>query len=246
MERHLISHIAHTDHPIAAPVSGQTVTRILRRAKLGAQPRVLDIGCGHGVWTLRALAMHEDATADAVDVHREGLESCRIMAERQGLDHQLTLHHMPAADYKNGLYDLVMCVGATHAYGGLVETANALKKHLKPGGLALIGEGFWEVPPNAETLITLGAEPGEYADLAGTVERAESAGYATVYAYTSELSEWDDYEWSWTGSLLRWAVDHPGPDGDTARAAALAHRDMWLKGYRGVLGFVTLLLKRTN
>jgi hypothetical protein len=65
-----------------------------------------------------------------------------------------------------------------------------------------------------------------------------------VHGHVSSLEEWDEYEWSWTGSLADWALE-PGRDpGDRAEAleAARAHRDAWLGGYRGVLGFATLVL----
>ncbi|MFC7640649.1 hypothetical protein ACFQX6_06260 [Streptosporangium lutulentum] len=140
----------------------------------------------------------------------------------------------------------MLCVGATHAFGGLAATLDGVRRHLRPGGLALVGEGFWERTPAPETLARLGAAPDDYADLPGTVAIAEGAGFRVVYGHTSELSEWDEYEWSWTGSLARWALEHPGPDGETAMAAALDHRDMWLNHYRGVLGFVTFLLRGTG
>jgi hypothetical protein len=50
---------------------------------------------------------------------------------------------------------------------------------------------------------------------------------------------------SWVGSLTEWALDNPGhPDAAEAREAARRHRDGWLRGYRDVLGFVTLVLRR--
>ncbi|GAA1006462.1 SAM-dependent methyltransferase [Acrocarpospora pleiomorpha] len=246
MDRQLISHLAHRDHPIAAPVSGAQVTRLLRRARLSEGARILDLGCGEGAWALRALAMYHDATADGVDISAEGLKAAERMAEMQGVWERIRLHNKPAADFPVAeQYDLVLCVGATHAFGGLVPTVEHVRRYLRPNGLALVGEGFWEREPTPEALTRLGADPSEYLDLPGTVAAAESAGFDTVYAYTSDLSEWDDYEWSWTGSLLRWANEHPGPDAADARSAALDHRDAWLHGYRGVLGFVTLLLQRT-
>jgi hypothetical protein len=71
-------------------------------------------------------------------------------------------------------------------------------------------------------------------------------GWTPVYGHVSTIEEWDDYEFSWTGSLARWALDHPDdPDAKQALEASAEHRDMWL-GYRGVLGFVTLVLRRTG
>jgi cyclopropane fatty-acyl-phospholipid synthase-like methyltransferase len=239
MERELISHLAHGDHPIAAPMSEGNLERLLTRAKLPPHARILDLGCGEAAWLTRALALYPDATADGVDISEIALAE----AARRGLSDRLRLHRTPAADFTaDAPYDLVLSVGATHAFGGLAPTLSAVRDHLRPGGLALVGEGFWERTPSAELLARLGAEPDEYADLGGTVERMESAGFATVYGHTSTLEEWDEYEWSWTGTLTRWALDHPGPDGEAALAAAREHRDLWLDGYRGVLGFVTLLL----
>ncbi|MBO3747012.1 class I SAM-dependent methyltransferase [Streptosporangiaceae bacterium NEAU-GS5] len=247
MERQLISHLAHRDHPIAAPVSGENVTRLLRRARLTEGARILDLGCGQAAWTLRALALYHDATADGVDTSTEALKSAEEMAEIQGVWERIRLHQRPAAEFPVAeQYDLVLCVGATHAFGGLDATVRHVRRYLRRNGLALIGEAFWEREPTQAALTRLEAEPSEYHDLPGTVAAVEAAGFDVVYAYTSDLAEWDEYEWSWTGTLLRWANEHPGPDGDAARAAALEHRDMWLNGYRGILGFVTFLLQRTD
>ncbi|MEV0388410.1 class I SAM-dependent methyltransferase [Nonomuraea sp. NPDC050643] len=248
MERDLISHLAHGDHPISAPVSEGNLERLLTRAKLPPQARILDLGCGEAAWLIRALTLYPDATADGVDISEHALSGAAEEAARRGVADRLRLHHSPAADHTADVpYDLVLCVGSTHAFGGLAETLNAVRPRLRPSsGLALIGETFWERPPSPELLSLLDTKLDDYADLAGTVERMEGAGFATVYGHTSTRAEWDDYEWSWTGTLTRWALDHPGPDGDTALTAARGHRDVWLNGYRDVLGFTTLLLRTTT
>ena len=85
-----------------------------------------------------------------------------------------------------------------------------------------------------------------FTDLAGLVDVAEQAGWTPVYAHISDAAEWDSYEWSWVGSLTEWALDNPGhPDAAEARALAREHREQWLRGYRNVLGFATLVLRRT-
>ncbi|GAA2813788.1 SAM-dependent methyltransferase [Nonomuraea dietziae] len=239
MDRQLISHFAHADHQIAAPVSEAHLDRLLRRARLPEGARVLDLGCGEGFWLVRLLEMYGDATGDGVDISQTALDAARAAATAKGVADRLGLHLVSATGFSPAEpYDLVLCVGSTHAFDGLTPTLEQIRKFLKPGGLALVGEGFYEKEPSEE----LRAEIGDYEDLARTVARAEASGFRTVYAHTSELGEWDEYEWSWTGSLLRWALANPGPDGEQARAAALEHREMWLNGYRGVLGFVTLLL----
>lgn len=60
----------------------------------------------------------------------------------------------------------------------------------------------------------------------------------------STLEEWDDYEWSWTGSLTSWALNEASSNEDrqNALAAAREHRDGWIRGYRRQLGFATVIL----
>ncbi|WP_433259501.1 SAM-dependent methyltransferase (plasmid) [Streptosporangium sp. CA-135522] len=243
MDRALISSIAHSDHPIAAPVSAANLDQLLRRAKLRDGARILDLGCGEAMWTLRALELFPGSSADGVDISASALAAAAEHAEARSLGERIRLHEAGAADFRAAEpYDLVLCVGSTHAYDGLTPTLQAIRQLIRPGGLVLVGEGFWQTPPSPE----LEAEIGHYPDLAGLLAQAEEPGYRTVYAHTSSLDEWDEYEWSWTGTLTRWAVDHPGPDGDTALATALEHRDMWLNGYRDKLGFATLLLRHAQ
>ncbi|WP_431946636.1 SAM-dependent methyltransferase [Micromonospora marina] len=247
MDRGRLSSIAHSHHPIAAPVSGVNVNRLLRRAGRRPAARILDLGCGEAAWALQALAHHPDGHADGVDLNPYALERAADAAAVRGLADRLTLHERDARSYvPDGDYDLVLCVGSTHAFGGFGGTLELAGRHVDPDGILMVGEGFWQVPPTPAALAALGAKPDDHTDLAGLVDAAERAGWTPVYGHVSDVAEWDDYEWSWTGSLTEWALDNPGhPDATDTLAAAREHRDQWLRGYRGVLGFVTLVLRRT-
>jgi SAM-dependent methyltransferase len=246
VDRQRLSALAHSHHPIAAPILGVNVNRLLRRADRQPAARILDLGCGEGAWALQALAHYPDGHADGVDINRHALERAATAATERGLADRLTLHERDARDYvPDGDYDLVLCVGSTHAFGGFADTLELAGRHVHPDGVLLVGEGFWEVPPTAEALAALAVKPEAYAGLAELVETAERAGWTPVYAHVSDIAEWDNYEWSWTGSLTEWALDNPGhPDAAGALAVAREHREQWLRGYRKVLGFVTLVLRR--
>jgi SAM-dependent methyltransferase len=246
VDRQRLSSIAHSHHPIAAPISGVNVNRLLRRAGRRPAARVLDLGCGEAAWAMQALAHYPDGFADGVDISPYALERAEAAAAERGLADRLTLHERDARTYvPDGDYDLVMCVGSTHAFGGFAETLRLAGPHVNPDGVLLVGEGFWQVPPAPEALAALQAKPEDFTDLAGLVGVAERAGWTPVYAHVSDAAEWDDYEWSWTGSLTEWALDNPGhPDAGAALAQAREHRGQWLLGYREVLGFVTLVLRR--
>jgi SAM-dependent methyltransferase len=246
VDRQRLSSIAHSRHPIAAPIFGVNVNRLLRRADREPAARILDLGCGEGAWVLQALAHYADGLADGVDLSHHALERAAGAAAERGLADRLTLHERDARSYvPDGDYDLVLCVGSTHAFGGFAGTLEMAGRHVHPDGVLLVGEGFWQLPPTPEALAALDATPADFTDLAGLVDAAERAGWTPVYAHVSDAAEWDDYEWSWVGSLTGWAIENPGhPDAAEVLHAAREHRDQWLRGYRNVLGFATLVLRR--
>ena len=86
-------------------------------------------------------------------------------------------------------------------------------------------------------------------DLAGLVDLVVAAGWRPIAGHTSTGEEWDDYEWSWTGSLTEWAMQQARDneqDAGQALAVAAEHRAAWLHGYRHQLGFLTLVLARLD
>jgi SAM-dependent methyltransferase len=247
VDRQRLSSIAHSHHPIAAPIFGVNVNRLLRRADRRPAARILDLGCGEAAWALQALAHYPDGHADGVDVSRYALERAAQAAAERGLADRLTLHERDARTYvPDGDYDLVLCVGSTHVFDGIDGTLQMAGRHVSGEGILVVGEGFWQVPPTAQALAALDATPQDFTDLAGLVDAAERAGWTPVYAHVSDAAEWDNYEWSWIGSLTEWAIDNPGhPDAADALTLARNHRDQWLRGYRNVLGFATMVLRRT-
>ncbi|MFC7304859.1 SAM-dependent methyltransferase [Streptomyces monticola] len=245
--RQKISTIAHGDHPIAAPLHDAEVDKLLDRALTRGDEHVLDLGCGEAPWLVRAAAGRPGVRADGVDLSESALDRGREHIAAAGLSDRVTLHLQDAADYRAPhQYDLVVCVGATHAFGGLLPTLEACRKHVAPGGTVLIGDGFWERAPGPETL-RVGFSEEEFMDLPNTVDQVVLDQWIPVYGHVSTLDEWDDYEWSWTGSLSRWALDHSDdPDSAEALQTAAQHRTDWLRGYRGTLGFVTMLLRQES
>ncbi|MFE9387793.1 SAM-dependent methyltransferase [Streptomyces sp. NPDC006784] len=243
MDRQTHSLLAHADHPVAAPLDDSSVDRLLSRAIVRGDEHVLDLGCGEGAWLLRALRAHPDVTAEGIDLSAEALQRARRGAEEAGVAGRLALHQEEAAAFSaERPGDVVLSVGAAHAFGGLLPALEGARRLLAPGGTVLVGDAYWEREPSRRAREILGS----YEDLAGTVEQVAAEGWTPVYAHVSTRHELDDYEWNWTGSLSRWALDHPGhPDSAEALRAAAEHREEWLRGYRESFGFVCLLLRRT-
>ncbi|MGJ3559210.1 SAM-dependent methyltransferase [Streptomyces sp. INA 01156] len=244
MDREQISRHAHADHPIAAPLDDDSVRRLLERGLSRGDECVLDLGCGGGEWLLRPLTTHPQLRAEGVDISKSSLAHARQAARQLGVEDRLVLHHQDAAHFTaSHAFDLVLCVGATHAFDGLLPTLAAARKHLAPGGRVLVGDGFWDREPSPEAVELF----GDLADLPTTLDRVVADGWTPVHGHISTRRELDDYEWAWTGSLASWALDHPtDPDSAQALEAATTHRGQWLRVYRDVLGFVCLVLRPTR
>jgi SAM-dependent methyltransferase len=243
MDRAQASAIAHRWHPIAAPLSEESVRQLIRRLGVPDHGRVLDLGCGFGEWLLGAIGPMPTATGVGVDSSEAALDQARWRTERRVLSGRVTFEQADAAAWSGGAFDRVICVGASHAFGGLGPTLTALRTHLRPGGRVLLGDGFWENGPSAAALEALDTTPDELPTLGAVMAEAARHGFEPVHGHISTTAEWDDYEWSWTGALTQWALTE-ADDGDRATALQLArdHRQQWLEGYRGQLGFVTVVL----
>ena len=242
MDRAQIIRIAHQDHPIAAPVEASAIERLVSWLSPPASGRGVDLGCGSGVWLMTLLEQHPGLRGYGVDL-RQWPEAV-VEAQRRGLADRVTWVEADAATWRDGMFDTVVCVGASHAFGGLAETLIAVRDQLVPGGQLILGDGIWEQPPSVAAQEALEAGPEDFPDLAGLVRAAEEQGFAVSYGYVSTLEEWDEYEWCWTGSLVRWALTSAPNEADRNQAlsAAREHREGWLTGYRRELGFVTLVL----
>ncbi|MBT0771712.1 class I SAM-dependent methyltransferase [Kineosporia sp. J2-2] len=244
MNRDRISRLAHARHPIAAPLSDGSVDDVLRHALARGPGRALDLGCGGGEWLIRAAGLAPSLEAVGVDLSQEAVAHGRAEAARRGVAGQVRLHTGDAAGFGSPQpFGLVLCVGSTHAFGGLAPALAAAGRHLAPGGTVVIGDGYWSAPPPVEAVEALGELDG----LAGTVASVTAAGWTPVHGHLSTRAELDAYEWAWTGSLAGWGLEHAGTDdGAQALAVSAGHLDGWLRGYRDCFGFATLVLRRTT
>jgi ubiquinone/menaquinone biosynthesis C-methylase UbiE len=158
MDRHIASQLAHRDHPVAAPVNDASVQRLLTRAIEPETRRVLDLGCGSGEWLIRLLTRYPTLEAVGVDVSAAALSRAADSVQTLGVRDRLTLHNAEAHQFQDAeTFDLVLCVAATHAFGGLQPTLNAASRHLAGNGRVLLGEGYWQRAPTPEAVEILGA-----------------------------------------------------------------------------------------
>lgn len=114
---------------------------------------------------------------------------------------------------------------------------------LCPGGRLVLGAEFWTRPPSPEALRALGIEADALGSLADLVDAAIMAGFRPLAVAEASMAEWDSFESRYAAAWERWLLANPdAPEADQVRARADAHRERWLRGYRGVLGFAYLTL----
>jgi SAM-dependent methyltransferase len=235
---------SYGDYPIYAPVSVASVDRLLSRASLPDGARILDLGCGAGAWMRRALQIYPTATADGVDLSASALTMARTGILAEGLAKRTRLHEQDATTFDPGdRYDLVLCLGISRAFGGLRPTLDVVGKHLRAGGLVLTGDNFLECEPPQALTDKIPDLREACPDLAGMVDLVLKAGWLSLYGHVSRRDELEETLWINAGSLNRWAMDNPDdPVAAEARELAAKSLDEGLRQYRGVIGYLSLLL----
>src|SRR3954454_12892210 len=127
MNRERLSAIAHVNHPVASPLSDSTVETLLQRVAARDPRRVLDVGCGSGQWLVRLLELAPAATGVGIDLSSEATTAALAFAESRRVSDRVEIRRQDAnqlaAEHR---YDALVCIGSTHALGGLQPTLQAL------------------------------------------------------------------------------------------------------------------------
>ena len=182
----------HRDMPREGPGDDASTLRALAMcAELPAQPKILDIGCGPGMQTV-TLAQATDGPIVATDLHQPFLDQLAASAQAAGVADRITSIRadMAALPFEPGSFDLVWCEGAAFVMG--VEAAlGAWRPLLRPGGYLAFSDLMWTSPnPPAEVKeFFLAADPN-VTDVAGNLERVQSAGYEIVGHFTLPDEAW--------------------------------------------------------
>ncbi|MBN6042244.1 cyclopropane-fatty-acyl-phospholipid synthase family protein [Amycolatopsis sp. 195334CR] len=221
------------------PLSPSHAELLLDRLDLREGLSVTDLGCGWGEFLLRAAARTGRGTG--VDTDPAGLARGRALAAERGLADRVEFVHADASTWAEPT-DRVVCVGASHAFGGTRAAVEALAPLVSGGGRVLFGDGFWQRTPGQAAVDIFGTETRTLADLADTVR---AAGWRILHLSTADEHEWDEFESTSLLALEEWLLDH----GADPRAAEIrdwldTRRHQYLHDYRGVLGFAHLVLAR--
>jgi cyclopropane fatty-acyl-phospholipid synthase-like methyltransferase len=228
------------------PLSEEHAALLLRRLDVRPGARVLDLGCGWGELLLRVVAAGGAAGAVAttgvgVDTDDAALARGRALAAERSLDKLVTFVKEDAAAWREPA-DRVICVGASHAFGGTAAAIEALAGTVRPGGRLLFGDGYWERQPTTDAVEIFGDETMPLAEL---IEQVRGLGWRVLHFSTADQREWDDFESTWYAGRQEWLLEHPeDPRAPEIREELDTRLREYVSVYRGLLGLGYFVLGR--
>jgi ubiquinone/menaquinone biosynthesis C-methylase UbiE len=136
--------------------------------------RVLDVGCGSGVFSL--LAAEHNLTVLSADASAQMLRLCQLKQERQNLRNlsflQVRIEQLEPADL--GRFDLILCSSVLEYVDDLWASIQRLNELLAPGGVLLLSL------PNASSW---------YRKVERLIFRI--SGWPRYFAYVQHLAEFE-------------------------------------------------------
>ncbi len=215
---------------------------LLRRLEVSGTDEVLDLGCGWGELLLQAVADLPGATGVGVESSASALERGRRLAAERGLSERVRFIAGDASKWTAGA-DRILCIGASHVWGGTAQALQALALLVRPGGRILFGDGCWEGPFPSEAAMAMFGD--EVVPLRELVDHAGRAGCRVIHLSTADQREWDNFESTYRAGRQEWLLAHPQHDRATQVRVELDNQlRQYLEVYRGILGFAYLVLSR--
>lgn len=240
------SGIAHEGILLWNPLHEAETLGIVDSIAIDASAHVLDVGCGQAELLIRLLE-RTGARGVGIDSWPAAIEGAQARAAGRVDPDRLDLRAEPfrAEDFAGRRFDVALCIGSTHAAGGLRPTLRALQRLLVSGGTALVAEGYWRREPDPRYLAFLGCERDSYLDRAGNVAAAEQEGFDVVRELVSTCEDFDAYEDRYAANVEAFVARHPDdPDADAFRDRIRAWRGAYLQWGRDTLGFALHVLRR--
>lgn len=134
----------HKDAKRQGPGSDEATKKALGYLpELGADTKILDIGCGTGAQTM-VLVKNTNAKIIAVDMLQEFLDQLQEKIDKNNLNHRVSAKQMlmDQLDFEENSFDVIWSEGAIYNIGfekGLTEW----RKYLKTGGYIAVSEISW-------------------------------------------------------------------------------------------------------
>ncbi|MBQ4837820.1 SAM-dependent methyltransferase [Pseudoalteromonas luteoviolacea] len=229
-----------------SPLGSAKEKHLISLLQLPKGSSVLEIGCGNGRLLHKILEAYESCVV-GIDIDATLIQKASAFASsRFNTDRfQFVCDDISNVEVSNGSYDLIVCNGASHAYGNLSCALGTMARFLKPNGRMLLGECFWIQRPDTAYLNFLGVPENFYLSHFTTVKVAQAHGFQALYATTSSVEEWDNFEWGRVMQAQAALKDCPN---DADIQAKIEQLNTWMDAYlrwgRETLGYGFYLFEK--
>ena len=249
MDRQRFSYVAHGAMKAWNPIQSLRFDYFASMLTVPKDGTVLDIGCGRGYWLLQIAEFFDIKCAIGVEKSPYAANAAKQEAANSTLQSQVKIVHReftPAA-YGDESFDLVLCMGASHALSNYEGALREAYRLLRRNGQLLIGEGYWKREPDAEYLSFLNCDKDQYTTSEGNCRRATENGYKLQWHYECTEVEWNTYEDQYAQNVETYVASNPDdPDNVEMLSAIRSWRDHYLRFGYNTLGFGLYLFSKNS
>jgi cyclopropane fatty-acyl-phospholipid synthase-like methyltransferase len=221
------------------PLSEDHADLLIQRLGVEAADLIADLGCGWGQFLVRAFAKTPTSRGLGVDNAEWAVTRGQALAIEYGLADRVAFVTEDASRWTESA-DRLVCIGASHAWVGSAQALQGLRNVVRPGGRVVFGDGCWEQAPTSAASQLFG---DDVLPLGALVDEAIHTGWTIRHLSTADQREWDDFESTWRSGREQWLLSNTAdPRAPELRAELDQRLRDYLTVYRGVLGFVFLVL----
>ncbi len=231
--------VAESAHDVQNPISKDKLRLVATYLGLARGQRVLDVGCGRGWWPVELATAH-GADVTGVESNEEFATAAVDRAAVAEVPDRVHVVRGPATDVTpaTGSFDVVTCLGATFALGGLRDALGTMRRALRDDGRIAVGEVHAADPLAADA---------DLASLAELVHICEEFDLELTALVTAGVDEWDHYESQRWTAVDAWASRHPDhPQRSELLARSRSMRNRYLSVEREQLGWSVLVMRHRS
>lgn len=203
--------IRESEHRIHNAFGPEKLAILGRALRMPPGTAILDLASGSGEM-LCTWARDHGVSGVGVDLSPDYTTAAVRRSIELGVSDHVRFVHGDAATYApDQTYDVASCLGATWIGDGPLGTLDLLAHHMKPGGLALIGEPFWIREPDTEEAVrgSYAESRDDFRSLPDLIEAFGGHGWDVVEMVLADKDDWDRYVAAQWLTTRRWLDTNP-------------------------------------
>jgi cyclopropane fatty-acyl-phospholipid synthase-like methyltransferase len=239
------SSIAHSNLEICSPVPWQVYRELLLNGAIPDHPEILDIGCGKGAVLAKAIELL-DGQGTGVELENSLANDPTFAAQKLESNGKLKFVFTDASLFLASVghsFDLIICVGSSHALGGPDQLFSAARKHLSPNGKLLFGELVWKSKPDQEFLNFLECAEEDQMYSSQLLELARKNRLSLQRSISCTPEDFEEYESKLRTNMINWCKNNSN---DPRASEFMKRSDIWWdareKWARQAFGFEIMLV----